>query len=167
MKKLSKLFVVALALIAFNVYAEDSKVDVVTTASIVNNGKALMNAVSAKGGWLAATLNDITLTEDIVIDGKFISKEKVDRKLALYTQDDKRNITAQFTLTAPKMIVKSPNFRITGGTFKGDIYVEAEGFKLDKSSTVIGNIYFKTKDQQKSFVMDKTAVFKGKQSVIK
>ncbi|MBN2618541.1 MAG: polymer-forming cytoskeletal protein [Spirochaetales bacterium] len=144
----------------------EKSVDVVTTASIVNNGDALIKAVSKDGAWLAATLNDIVLKQEIVIDGEFTAKEKIDRKLALYTQDADHKITAQFTLTAPKMIVKSPNFRITGGTFKGDVYVEAAGFKLDKSSTVEGDIYFATQAQLDSFTMDETAVFKGKKSVL-
>ena len=137
------------------------EVDAMTTASIVSSGDALVKAVSSEGAWLAATLNDIVLNNDIVIDGEFTHREKVDRKLALYTQDEDHNITAQFSVTAPKMIVKSPNFRITGGTFKGDVYVEAEGFKLDKSSTVDGNIYFANQMMLDTFTMTDSAALTG------
>lgn len=137
------------------------EVDTVTTASIVDNADALIKGLSADGAWLVAALNDIDTSEDIVVAGEFIHREKVDRKLALYTQDDDRKITAQFQLTAPKLIVKSENFRITGGTFKGDVYVEANGFMLDKSSTVDGNIYFTTKEQLDSFTVKDTSVVTG------
>ncbi len=155
----------AISVIALTFTGCAKKVDALTTASIVDNGKNLAKAMSAKGFWLAAVLNDVTIKKDFVVDGEYTHKEKVDRKLALYTQDEDHNITAQFTLTAPKMIVKSPNFRITGGTFKGDIYVEAMGFKLDKSSTVAGDIYFKTQEMMDSFTMHDTAIFSGKKSV--
>lgn len=140
----------------------EKEADVVTTASIVTDGDALAKAMSADGSWLAATLNDVTYSKDFIVDGEFVHREAVDRKLALYTQDEDRNITAQFTLTAPKMIVKSPNFRITGGTFKGDVYVEAEGFKLDKSSTVDGDIYFQNQTQADMFTLHETAKHMGK-----
>lgn len=136
-------------------------VDAVATASVVQEGDALVKAMSADGFWLAATLNDIVLDEEIVIDGQFEHNDAPDRKLALYTQDENRKITAQFTLTAPKMTVKSENFRITGGTFVGDIYVEANGFKLDKSSTVEGNIYFATKEALDTFTVLDSSVHKG------
>lgn len=140
----------------------DDDVDAVTTASIVDNAAALVTALSADGAWLAATLNDIVVADDIVVDGQFEHREAIDRKLALYTQDEDRNITAQFTLTAPKMIVKSENFRITGGTFVGDVYVEAPGFKLDKSSTVDGDIYFASKALMDTFTVTDTASVTGK-----
>ncbi|MGL1891978.1 MAG: polymer-forming cytoskeletal protein [Spirochaetaceae bacterium] len=142
-----------------------NETDALTTASIVNNGKSLAKAMSDKGFWLAATLKDVEVSKDFVVEGEFVHKEKIDRKLALYAQDEDHKITAQFTLTAPKMIVRSENFRITGGTFKGDVYVEAMGFKLDKSSTVDGDIYFKTQEMMDSFTMHETATFNGKKSV--
>ncbi|MCK8059696.1 MULTISPECIES: polymer-forming cytoskeletal protein [unclassified Fusibacter] len=137
------------------------EVDVVTTASIVDNGEALVKALSAEGAWIAATLKDIELSEDLVIDGELMKGDAVARKLALYTQDENRNITAQFTLTAPKMIVKSPMFKLTGGTFKGDVYVEAEGFILDKSATIDGNLYFASQKNLDTFTMTDSAVVTG------
>jgi hypothetical protein len=141
--------------------AAGEDVDAMTTASIVDNGDALVNALSAEGTWIAATLNDIVLTDDLVIEGELMKGETVARKLGLYTQDEDHNITAQFTLTAPKMIIKSPNFKLTGGTFVGDVYVEAEGFVLDKSATVDGNIYFATQMALDTFTMNDTAAVTG------
>ena len=47
------------------------------------------------------------------------------RKLALYEQDQDKKITKRYTITAPKMIIRSPNTNIKGGVIKGDVYVEA------------------------------------------
>ncbi len=140
----------------------NEEVDAVTTASIVTDGDALISGLSTEGTWIVATLNDIELSAELIVDGEFTHREALDRKLALYTQDEDRNITAQFTLTTPKLIVKSPNFRITGGTVKGDVYVEANGFKLDKASTVDGDIYFASKEQLDTFVATETSAVTGK-----
>lgn len=138
--------------------------DAVTTASIVTDGPALVNAVSANGAWIAATLNDITLTEDLVVEGEFTNKDKIARKLAPYTQDADHNITESFTITAPKMIVKSENFKFQGGIFVGDIYVEANGFQVSMA-TVKGNIYYASQEYMDSAVITEDSVVEGKQEV--
>ena len=147
------------------ILGEKIVVDAVSTASIVTEADALVKAVSPEGAWIAAVLNDIELTEELVVDGEFVSKEVTDRKLALYGQDANHTITDQYTVTAPKLIVKSPNFRITGGTFVGDVYVEADGFWLDKSATVDGDIYFSTQEQLDAFTMADTATLNGEKLV--
>lgn len=139
----------------------DEDVDAVTTASIVSDADAFVNALSANGTWIAATLNDITLTEDLVVEGEFMNKEVVARKIALYTQDADRNITAEFTLTAPKMIIKSENTKLHGGVFVGDIYVEANGFSLDKTVEVQGNVYFATKENLDTFTIAEGSAVTG------
>ncbi|MBN2221060.1 MAG: hypothetical protein JW708_02565 [Vallitaleaceae bacterium] len=141
--------------------ATTETVDVVTTASIVTEGPALVNALSANGTWIACTLNDIVLTEDLVVEGEFKNDDKVARKIALYTQDENRKITAQFNLTAPKMVVKSENTKVQGGTFIGDVYVEANGFQVGASATVQGNIYFASQEYMDSFILDETGKVTG------
>ena len=136
------------------------EVDSVATASIVDNGEDLVKALSADGFWLAGTLNDIVLTDDLVVEGEFIHRDAVARKIALYTQDENRNITASFSLTAPKMIVKSENLRLQGGTFIGDVYVEANGFQI-LDGGVEGNVYFATKEALDSFTMHSTGFITG------
>lgn len=132
--------------------------DVVTTASIVNEADALTSALSEDGTWIVATLQDLTVESDILVAGEFHDKndtaKDIYRKLALYTQDEDHNIIDSFTLTAPKMTVQSENFKIQGGTFAGDVYVEANGFTLDATGTVDGNIYFASDDVQASAVID-------------
>lgn len=143
---------------------EGEAVDVVTTASIVDNAEALVKALSAEGTWIATTLNDITLTEDLVVEGEFTNDDKVARKIGPYTQDADRNITASFTITAPKLIVRSENTKFQGGTFVGDVYVEANGFTLSKA-TVEGNVYFASQELMDSAVFDETGVVTGVKEV--
>lgn len=124
--------------------ASEEKVDVVTTASIVADAEAFEKAMGTAengGTWIIAALNDITFDHDIVLEGEFENKGTPDRKIALYTQDDNRNVLEQFTLTAPNLTIKSPNTRLQNGTFKGNIYVAAPNFQL-RGTKVEGNIYY-------------------------
>lgn len=136
--------------------------DVTTTASIVNDEAAFKKAISSTGTWIIAPLKDMTFTDDLVLDGEFkngkkddAGKDVIQRKLALYTQDDKRNITGTFTITAPKLTINSPNAGLWYGTFKGDIYVNAKNFTLF-GATVDGNIYFTTDEAKSTFKTDET-----------
>ena len=140
--------------------ATEEEVDAVSTASIVTEGDALVAALGADGFWLAATLNDIVLEEDLVVEGEFIHREEIARKLGLYTQDADRNVLERFTLTAPSLVVKSENFRLQGGTFVGDVYVEANGFHL-VDNTIEGNLYFASQEYMDSRVEDETGVVTG------
>lgn len=128
-------------------------VDAVTTASLVTEADAFVKAMSMEGTWIVAALNDIVLEEDLVVEGEFTNRDVVARKIALYTQDDDRKIMDRYTLTLPKLIVKSENMSIKGGTVVGDIYVEANGFSITELK-VQGNIYFATQAYKDSFVMD-------------
>lgn len=140
-------------------------VDVVTSASLVVEGDDLVKGLSADGTWIVAVYHNMKLKQDIVVDGEFIPKEVIDRKLALYTQDSDRNVTASFTVEAPKMTVKSENFRIQGGTFKGDVYVEANGFQLSKTATVDGNVYFASQEYKDSFILEDDSTVTGMMEV--
>ena len=138
--------------------ADEKKPDVVTTASIVNDAEAFKTAISEKGTWIVAILNDLTVQGDIVVAGQFHDKndqtKDIYRKLALYSQDENRKITASYTLTVPKMTVQSENFKIHGGTVKGDVYVEAKGFNLDATATIDGNIHYASEEVKASAVID-------------
>jgi len=139
-------------------------VDVITTASIVTDGEALVAALGTEGNWIAATLNDITLTDELVVEGEFTNKDVATRKIALYTQDADFNITASFNLTAPKMTVKSENTKLQGGTFIGDVYVEANGFQLKKAN-VTGNIYYVSQDVMDTAIIGEGSAVSGVQEV--
>jgi hypothetical protein len=147
--------------------------DVMTTASIVDNAGAFEKAISKTGTWIICLLNDLTINKDLTLDGDFkngkkdqAGKDIIQRKIALYTQDQNRKVTKRFTLTAPKMTIKSLNASIQHGTFKGDLYVSAKNFEL-VDSTVEGNLYFTSSDAQSSFKMDTTSKVTGKRELKK
>ncbi|MNP15967.1 hypothetical protein D3C76_1083420 [compost metagenome] len=72
----------------------------------------------------------------------------------MYAQDADKNITAQYTLTVPKFTVQSENLKVQGGTIKGDVYVEANGFNLHETATIDGNLYFANEDVKATAVLD-------------
>lgn len=145
--------------------------DAVSTASIVDNEQAFMDAISSTGTWIIAITKDLTINQELVLEGEFKNGKKdeagndiIQRKLALYSQDENRNITARYTLTAPKLTIKSPNASIQHGTFKGDLYVDVDNFAL-VDATVDGNVYFTKQEYKDSFIMDETSQITGTQSV--
>ncbi len=147
--------------------------DVQTTASIVNDEAAFKKAISSNGTWIIAVLKDMTFTEDLVLDGSFTNGKKdeagkdiVQRKIALYSQDENRNVTARYTLTAPKLTINSPMASIQHGIFKGDLYVSQDNFKL-VDQKVDGNVYFTTDSAKATFSMDTPSAITGKQEVKK
>jgi len=150
-----------------------AKTDVVTTASVTNTEAAFENGISSKGKWIVATLKDLTIKKELVVEGDFKNgkkdasgKELMQRKIALYTQDEKHVVTARFTLTAPKLTFKSPMGSIEHGTFKGDLYVSASNFQL-KDATVEGNVYFTTDEAKSTFKMDAKSKVTGVQELKK
>jgi hypothetical protein len=145
------------------------KADTVTSASVVDNSIDFQKAISKDGKWIIATLKDLVSYKPLVLDGVFKNGKKdavtgadqLERKIALYTQDDKRNVTHRFTLRAPKLTVTSPYGTIQHGTFKGDLYISAPYFSL-VDNKVIGNIYFTTKGAETTFTMDAKSSVTGK-----
>jgi peptidoglycan hydrolase-like protein with peptidoglycan-binding domain len=149
--------------------APSTPVDAVTTASLVNTAAAFEKGISADGKWIITTLKDLTTDKDLVLDGVFKNGKKsadgadaIQRKIGLYTQDDKRNVTARFTLTAPSITIKSPMASIEHGTFVGDVYVSAINFKL-VDQKVVGNVIFTTQAAKDTFTMDAKSSITGNQ----
>jgi len=150
----------------------DKTTEAVTTASVVDTAAALEKAMSKDGTWIIATTKDLTIDNELVLDGTFLNGKKDDagndvtqRKIGLYTQDENRNVTNRFVLTAPKLTVNSPNASIEHGTFVGDVYVSAQNFQL-KDATIKGNLYFTTPEAQSTFKMDATSVVTGVQELV-
>lgn len=154
-------------------YDAAGQTDVITTASLVNEVAALKAGLSKDGKWIVTTIKDLVSKEEIVVDGTFLNGKKdkvtgadlIQRKLGLYTQDENKKVTARFTLTAPKMTVNSPNFRIQSGTFIGDVYVNAEGFQL-VDAKVEGNVYYTTQAVKDSAKIDAKSVVTGEVALI-
>ena len=163
MSKFRFFIIILAALAAFSAYAngaDEGDMDAMTTASIVKDPDAFAAALSADGTWIAAALNDITIDGDLIVEGEFLDDGEPYRKLALYTQDEDRNVTATFTLKADKLIVRSVHTRIQNGTFVGDVYVEAKDFEL-RGATVDGNVYFADEELKETFMMDESSSVTG------
>ncbi len=153
--------------------SDNTTPDVVTTASIVDTEDAFLKAISKDGTWIICIIKDLTINQDLNLEGEFKNGKKDDdgqdiiqRKIALYSQDEERNITARYTLTAPKLTINSPKASIQHGTFKGDLYVNVSDFEL-VDATVDGNVYFTTEEAQSTFKMDDTSKVTGKQELQK
>jgi hypothetical protein len=113
-------------------------------------------ALSANGQWIANGLADVTMG-DLTVDGEFTHREEVARKMALYEQDDERNVTAAYTLTVDSLTVNSPGFYIQEGKVVGDIIVNAEGFRIVRTE-VDGNITFASQELMDSAEIDEALV---------
>lgn len=139
--------------------------DVVSSASIVSTEGEFEKSISSSGTWIIAALKDMSFTKDLVLEGEFKnSNMEVQRKIALYAQDDNRVITNRYTLTAPKLTIKSPNTTMQGGIFTGDLYVETADFKL-VDMKIEGNVYFNSTEAKNGFSMDGDSSVTGKQEV--
>jgi hypothetical protein len=129
---------------------KSSGADTVSSASIVDTVAGLVKAASEDGTWIIALTGDLESSQEIVLDGEFVHRDEIYRKLALYAQDEERNITARYTLTAPRLVVGSENARIQGGTFKGDVYVRADKFHI-YDGVVDGDVIFAEEAFKSSF----------------
>lgn len=132
--------------------AEEADADAVTGATqiMATNVDTLLHGISEDGAWIILFQEDMTVDTDLVVAGEHIHREAPARKLALYTQDADRNVTAQFTLTAPSVTIQSENARVQGGTIAGDVIVEAAGFHLTENATIEGNLTFANADVEAS-----------------
>lgn len=146
--------------------------DGVSSASIVDTEEAFKKAISSSGSWIICLTKDLSVDSDLVLEGEFKNGKKdeagndvIQRKIALYSQDESRNITARYVLTAPKMTIESPMASIQHGTFKGDLYIDVDNFAL-VDTTVEGNMYFTKQEYINTFSMDETSKVTGTVSVV-
>jgi hypothetical protein len=159
-----KIAVVAFVLtLTLGAYASSGTATVTVPSAVQINGQQI-----AAGDYkLAWNGNDANVQVTFKNGKKDESgKELIQRKVALYTQDENRVVTNRFTLTAPKLTVTSPMASIQHGTFKGDLYIAVTDFQL-VDATVDGNVYFASADAQKTFKMDETSEITGKQELQK
>lgn len=135
--------------------------DTVSSPSVVVNEDTLMNAATKNGSWILIIQQDLSVDQDIVLNGEFKNNGIYDRKLALYTSKKDHSVKERFTLKAPSITVKSPNTRFKAGVFAGDVYVEADNFKLTTGFTVKGNVYFKNESAKNTFKIENGAAVTG------
>lgn len=136
------------------------KEEVVSGASISDRATVIKKALGNNGNWIVAITDDVIM-KDVIVSGKFHKKgddsQDIYRKLALYAQDDSNNVTDEYTLEVPLMIIKTENFNIVHGTLKGDIIVKANGFILD-GTKLYGNIVFEKEEYKNSAILDEAEV---------
>ena len=143
--------------------------DVVSSASLASDEETLQKAL--KDSWIVLLKNDITTSKDIIVEGDFTKPDKNDsnkmvpagRTIAIYENGD-NNTTKSYTLTTPKVTIKSKDTKIEGGTIVGDVYVESDGFELENAK-VEGNVYFSKQEYKDSFKMDDKSTVTGVQEV--
>ena len=156
-----KTIVLMIAVAALLVAPTVSAQDTVSSASQVVDADSLMNAASEDGAWILIIQQDLSVDEDIVLEGEFTNDDVNDRKLALYTSNEDHSVNERFTLEAPSITVKSPSTRFKAGTFVGDVYVQSENFRLTTGFTVEGNVYFENKAAKESFTIEGGATVTG------
>ena len=144
--------------------AGEEATDVVTTASITDDKEVFKAALGADGTWIVAALTDFSFDEALVLEGTIDHEGTEERKIALYEQDEDRNITEEYTLTTPSLTIKSDDARIKGGTIDGDLYVEGMNFQL-QHVVVTGDVYFANADVEASFAADEDTTIEGEMIV--
>ena len=152
---------------------QPDETDAVSSASIVDTSAAFEKSIGADGNWIVCLTKDLTADKELVVDGEFTNGKKddsgkdiVQRKIALYAQDEQRNITARYTLTVPRLTIKSPNASLQHGKFVGDVIVDAPNFQLIDNE-VEGNIYFTSQEVKDTYTIDETSSVSGVQEILK
>ena len=143
----------------------EEPVDAMTnpTQSVIGGPGDVQPAMGPDGGWIVIFEEDIAVDSPITVSGEVYEEagaEAPRRKIALYTQDSDRNVTARFTLSVPELIVDHVNTRIQAGTIAGDVYVQAEGFQL-RGATIDGDLYFASEALQEAAEIDDESTVTG------
>ncbi|MBD7915929.1 lipofamily protein [Clostridium sp. Sa3CUN1] len=153
-----------------NTDSNGGTVDMVTAPSRATDEANLIKAV--KESWIVILENNITTSQEITLETGFKKSDKdnpsdlVDtpRVIALYRQNDNKEVVDNYTLELPKLIIKDEGAKIEGGTIKGDIYIEARNVKIE-GTTVDGNIYFSNEEEKNTFHMDENSKVLGSMEV--
>lgn len=132
----------------------ETETDVVAAASFVGDAEELKATAGDNGAWIIIPTTDISMEDELVITGTFHDQgddsKDVYRKLAAYETDADQNITANRKITTPRLVIESENLLFKGGILEGDVYVDADGFVLDETAVVTGNLVFANADVEAS-----------------
>lgn len=147
-----------------------SETDVISSASVATDEASLHKAFEES--WIIILKNDIVTDKELTLQGDFTKPDKEDptkmvpagRNISLYDHDENRNKTVTYTLTSPKLIIRSNDTKIKGGNFIGDIYVEANGFNL-VDTQVEGNVIFSKAEYKETYEIDQKSTVTGVQEV--
>ncbi|CCK18658.1 hypothetical protein [Pseudolactococcus laudensis] len=112
----------------------------------------LSKGFAANGAWLNAVTKDVDASDKVLtVEGLFAGDGQVNRELALYKSGADHKPETTYTLTVKKLVVKSPGFAIAQGTVKGDVYVNASGFKFEGTGKIDGNLIFASDDLKTAY----------------
>lgn len=145
--------------------SESVEADAVSSASLAPDGKTFEEKISKDGNYIIITTKDLTFEKDLTVDGTFTKKDKDGKEVttrslafAAYGED---NTVIRYTVTVPRIIINSENTLLEYGIIKGDVYVQAPGFKT-KDATIDGNLYFATPELKDAFIADDLTKITGK-----
>jgi hypothetical protein len=149
---------------------ETSKTEAVAGATQAKDEAAFEKMIGKDGGYMTIATKSLTFTKNLTVEGTTTKKDKegksvVTRSIALATYKEDKTPN-NYTLTVPKLTIKSENTLIEYGTVKGDVYVEAKGFST-KATTIDGNLYFATAELMDEFCIDEASKVTGKTEVKK
>lgn len=138
--------------------ANSQNPDAVSSASKAPDEDTFVKKISKDGNYIIITSRDLTFTEDLTVDGRFTKKDKdgkeiATRALAFASQTADGKVEKRFTVTVPRIVINSENTLLEIGIIKGDVYVQAPGFKT-KDATIDGNLYFATQELMDAFKKD-------------
>lgn len=148
---------------------DDKKADAATGASQATDEASFEQKIGKDGNYIIITNKDLTFTKDLTVDGTFTKKGKdgkevVSRSLAFAAESADKKITNRYTVTVPRIVINSENTLLEYGIIKGDVYVQAKGFKT-KDATINGNLYFANQDLMNAFKADNLTKINGKVEV--
>ncbi|MCK9444817.1 MAG: hypothetical protein M0Q14_09875 [Tissierellaceae bacterium] len=130
-----------------------TEVDATSSASQAVDEASFKEKISKDGNFIIITSSDLSFSEDLIVEGTFEnSGGSIARSIALAQYDEEGN-AIEFNLTVPNLVIKSENALIEYGTVKGNVYVEAPGFRT-KETTIEGNLYFATEELMNEFEAD-------------
>ena len=87
-------------------------------------------AIALKEGYRITIKNDIETNNELIMEGDFSKTDTTEgnkvshigRELNLFYIDKSNNVINSYTLSVPKLVIKSNDTTIKGGKIKGDIY---------------------------------------------
>ncbi len=138
--------------------SKSTEIDVVSSASQAPDEKTFEEKISKDGNFIIITSKDLTFDKDLTVDGTFPN-----RSLALATYGE-NNTVNRYTLTVPRIVINSENTLLEYGIIKGDVYVQAPGFKT-KDATIDGNLYFANQELKDAFSADELTKVTGEVEV--
>lgn len=141
---------------------ENNKIaDVQGDTYLVTNEDELTTGL--KENYSVTIKNNITANNDLVMEGDFLITDTTEKHKVRVV---KRRLNfsynnANYTITSPKLIIKSNHTILKDGIYVGNMYIEASDVIFD-NFRVEGNVFFKDEKVKKSFRLENGSSVTGK-----